>query len=76
MFGLGLRDSCLVILFFNLLCCALPAYLCVHSPILTLLISKYLLLQYDMGTKIRLASDGASPIQFWVRTNSCPYHFC
>lgn len=26
-FGLGLRDSCLVILFFNLLCCVLPAYL-------------------------------------------------
>ena len=26
-FGLGLRDSCLVILFFNLLCSALPAYL-------------------------------------------------
>jgi purine-cytosine permease-like protein len=26
-FGLGLRDSCLVILFFNLLCAALPAYL-------------------------------------------------
>lgn len=28
-FGLGLRDSCLVILFFNLLASALPAYLCV-----------------------------------------------
>lgn len=26
-FGLGLRDSCLVILFFNLLCSALPSYL-------------------------------------------------
>jgi purine-cytosine permease-like protein len=30
-FGLGLRDTCLVILFFNLLCCALPAYLCVST---------------------------------------------
>jgi purine-cytosine permease-like protein len=26
-FGLGLRDSCLVILFFNLLCAVPPAYL-------------------------------------------------
>ena len=26
-FGLGLRDSCLVILFFNLLCAIPPAYL-------------------------------------------------
>jgi hypothetical protein len=26
-FGLGLRDTCLTILFFNLLCCAPPAYL-------------------------------------------------
>ena len=26
-FGLGLRDSCLVILFFNFLCAALPSYL-------------------------------------------------
>lgn len=26
-FGLGLRDSCLVILFFNLLCAVAPAYL-------------------------------------------------
>jgi hypothetical protein len=30
-FGLGLRDSCLVVLFFNLLCCALPAYLWVST---------------------------------------------
>ncbi|OAX40581.1 hypothetical protein K503DRAFT_687249 [Rhizopogon vinicolor AM-OR11-026] len=30
-FGLGLRDSCLVILFFNLLACALPAYLSVNT---------------------------------------------
>ena len=26
-FGLGLRDSCLVILFFNLLCAIAPSYL-------------------------------------------------
>ena len=26
-YGLGLRDSCLIILFFNILCCAPPAYL-------------------------------------------------
>ena len=26
-FGLGLRDSCLVILFFNLICAAMPSYL-------------------------------------------------
>ncbi|KAG5642670.1 hypothetical protein DXG03_002354 [Asterophora parasitica] len=26
-FGLGLRDTCLVIVFFNMLCCLLPAYL-------------------------------------------------
>jgi purine-cytosine permease-like protein len=31
-FGLSVRDSCLVILFFNLLCCIPPAYLWVtHS---------------------------------------------
>lgn len=30
-FGLSLRDSCLVILFFNLIVCALPAYLYVTS---------------------------------------------
>lgn len=26
-FGLGVRDTCLVIFFFNLFCCAMPAYL-------------------------------------------------
>jgi purine-cytosine permease-like protein len=26
-FGLGLRDTCLTILFFNLICCAFPAYM-------------------------------------------------
>ena len=26
-FGLGLRDACLTILFFNLLCCAFPSYM-------------------------------------------------
>ncbi|KAH9918753.1 NCS cytosine-purine permease [Epithele typhae] len=31
-FGLGLRDSCLVILFFNLLCSALPAYFSTWGP--------------------------------------------
>ncbi|KAI0746911.1 NCS cytosine-purine permease [Daedaleopsis nitida] len=31
-FGLGLRDSCLVILFFTLLCSALPAYLSTWGP--------------------------------------------
>lgn len=31
-FGLGLRDSCLVILFFNLLACLLPAYLNTWGP--------------------------------------------
>jgi NCS1 nucleoside transporter family len=31
-FGLGLRDSCLVILFFNLLCLAPPAYLATWGP--------------------------------------------
>ncbi|KAL6303234.1 NCS cytosine-purine permease [Sparassis latifolia] len=31
-YGLGLRDSCLVILFFNLLCSALPAYLTAWGP--------------------------------------------
>ncbi|OBZ77700.1 Purine-cytosine permease fcyB [Grifola frondosa] len=31
-FGLGLRDTCLVILFFNLLCSALPAYLTTWGP--------------------------------------------
>ncbi|KAI0684962.1 NCS cytosine-purine permease [Cytidiella melzeri] len=31
-FGLGLRDSCLVILFFNLLCSAPPAYLTTWGP--------------------------------------------
>lgn len=31
-YGLSLRDSCLVILFFNLLCSALPAYLTTWGP--------------------------------------------
>ncbi|KAF8067891.1 cytosine-purine permease [Lyophyllum atratum] len=31
-FGLGVQDSCLVILFFNLLCCALPAYFTTWGP--------------------------------------------
>ncbi|TFK47512.1 NCS cytosine-purine permease [Heliocybe sulcata] len=31
-YGLSLRDSCLVILFFNLLCAALPAYLTTWGP--------------------------------------------
>ncbi|EIN08700.1 cytosine-purine permease [Punctularia strigosozonata HHB-11173 SS5] len=31
-FGLGLRDSCLVILFFNLLCAAPPAYFTTWGP--------------------------------------------
>ncbi|KAI0827043.1 cytosine-purine permease [Trametes gibbosa] len=31
-FGLGLRDSCLVILFFNLLCSTLPAYFSTWGP--------------------------------------------
>ncbi|TFK28476.1 NCS cytosine-purine permease [Coprinopsis marcescibilis] len=31
-FGLGLRDSCLTILFFTLLCCIPPAYLCTWGP--------------------------------------------
>ncbi|KAI0938693.1 hypothetical protein AcV5_000314 [Taiwanofungus camphoratus] len=31
-YGLGLRDTCLVILFFNLLCSALPAYLTTWGP--------------------------------------------
>ncbi|EPQ53521.1 NCS cytosine-purine permease [Gloeophyllum trabeum ATCC 11539] len=31
-YGLSLRDSCLVILFFNLLCAALPAYLSTWGP--------------------------------------------
>ncbi|KIJ06400.1 hypothetical protein PAXINDRAFT_92066 [Paxillus involutus ATCC 200175] len=31
-FGLGLRDSCLVILFFNIMACALPAYLNTWGP--------------------------------------------
>ncbi|KAG9218319.1 hypothetical protein CCMSSC00406_0007310 [Pleurotus cornucopiae] len=31
-FGLGLRDACLVILFFNLVCTAFPAYLSTWGP--------------------------------------------
>ncbi|TFK28475.1 hypothetical protein FA15DRAFT_700929 [Coprinopsis marcescibilis] len=31
-FGLGLRDTCLTILFFNLLCCLPAAYLCTWGP--------------------------------------------
>ncbi|TDL19554.1 cytosine-purine permease [Rickenella mellea] len=31
-FGLGLRDTCLVVLFFNLLCCIPPAYLTTWGP--------------------------------------------
>ncbi|PCH44946.1 hypothetical protein WOLCODRAFT_139341 [Wolfiporia cocos MD-104 SS10] len=31
-YGLGLRDTCLVILFFNLLCSALPAYFSTWGP--------------------------------------------
>jgi len=43
-FGLSLRDSCLVILFFNLLCCILPAYLTTWGPKLgmrQMIISRY-----------------------------------
>ncbi|KAH8115903.1 NCS cytosine-purine permease [Phellopilus nigrolimitatus] len=32
-YGLGLRDSCLVILFINILCCTPPAYLSTWGPI-------------------------------------------
>ncbi|RXW19399.1 hypothetical protein EST38_g6456 [Candolleomyces aberdarensis] len=31
-FGLGLRDTCLTILFFNLLCCFFPAYFATWGP--------------------------------------------
>lgn len=31
-FGLGLRDTCLTILLFNLVCCAFPAYICAWGP--------------------------------------------
>ncbi|KAF9564518.1 NCS cytosine-purine permease [Agrocybe pediades] len=43
-FGLGLRDSCLTILFFNLLCCAAPAYFTTWGPKLgmrQMIISRY-----------------------------------
>ncbi|KAF5383051.1 hypothetical protein D9615_004948 [Tricholomella constricta] len=43
-FGLGLRDTCLVILFFNLLCCILPAYFTTWGPKLgmrQMIISRY-----------------------------------
>ncbi|KAF5318815.1 hypothetical protein D9619_010747 [Psilocybe cf. subviscida] len=43
-FGLGLRDTCLTILFFNLLCCAFPAYLGTWGPKLgmrQMVISRY-----------------------------------
>lgn len=28
-FGMSLRDGALVILFFSMLCCAIPAYMCI-----------------------------------------------
>ncbi|KAF8799756.1 cytosine-purine permease [Phlegmacium glaucopus] len=43
-FGLGLRDTCLPILFFNLLCCAFPAYFATWGPKLgmrQMIISRY-----------------------------------
>ncbi|CAA7268419.1 unnamed protein product [Cyclocybe aegerita] len=43
-FGLGLRDTCLTILFFNLLCCAFPSYLLTWGPQLgmrQMIISRY-----------------------------------
>ncbi|KAF8954891.1 cytosine-purine permease [Flammula alnicola] len=43
-FGLGLRDTCLTILFFNLLCCAFPAYFTTWGPKLgmrQMIISRY-----------------------------------
>ncbi|EDR06733.1 cytosine-purine permease [Laccaria bicolor S238N-H82] len=43
-FGLGLRDSCLTILFFNIICCAPPAYLATWGPKLgmrQMVISRY-----------------------------------
>ncbi|KAF9525402.1 NCS cytosine-purine permease [Crepidotus variabilis] len=43
-FELGLRDSCLTILFFNLLCCSFPAYFCTWGPKLgmrQMIISRY-----------------------------------
>lgn len=42
-FGLGVKDSCLVILFFNLLCALPPAYLCVPLSSLVYLFSVWLL---------------------------------
>ncbi|KAF8223465.1 NCS cytosine-purine permease [Tricholoma matsutake] len=43
-FGLSVRDACLVILFFNLFCCILPAYLTTWGPKLgmrQMIISRY-----------------------------------
>ncbi|KJA26966.1 hypothetical protein HYPSUDRAFT_198737 [Hypholoma sublateritium FD-334 SS-4] len=43
-FGLGLRDTCLSILFFNMLCCAFPAYIGTWGPKLgmrQMVISRY-----------------------------------
>ncbi|KAF8157054.1 NCS cytosine-purine permease [Crassisporium funariophilum] len=43
-FGLGVRDTCLTILFFNLLCCAPPAYFTTWGPKLgmrQMIISRY-----------------------------------
>ncbi|KAJ2929311.1 hypothetical protein H1R20_g7783, partial [Candolleomyces eurysporus] len=43
-FGLGLRDTCLAILFFNLLCCSFPAYFVTWGPKLgmrQMIVSRY-----------------------------------
>ncbi|EDR06614.1 NCS cytosine-purine permease [Laccaria bicolor S238N-H82] len=43
-FGLGLRDSCLSILFFNIICCGPPAYMATWGPKLgmrQMIISRY-----------------------------------
>ncbi len=64
-FGLGVRDSCLVIVGFNLICAILPAYLYVFlydypEDLMTWNLQRYL------GLEIRDAADDSSQIYLRV----------
>lgn len=64
-YGLGLRDSCLLILFLNILCCIPPAYLYAisHTSLSKFSLSQQ---QNDLGTEAWLAPNVPSSLQFRV----------
>jgi len=70
MFGLNLRDSCLVILFFNLILTIPPAYLygSLHLlELVSLTSSNFPVKQVNVGSPAWTASAMYFSIQLWVR---------